>query len=386
MKSFFGTFLISAMVFVSSSVRAETLKVGPFQVHPYVKFRGIVDDNIYLQAEDKQESFITEISPGLDLKLLLKTHFLGLGCRFDLIKYSEEEEKNDAKKQNITLLADFNFPDKAYLKLKSVFRETSDPPIVELIERIQHEDTDIQAKIGFRTSKKVVCELQTNYNSYAYEEGYSDEYDRSETCISPVVFFHFLPRTSILGEINYGTIDYVTRSNSSDFFRFKVGLRKEMTPRFSLTIKGGGEVRTYEEETLEDFSVAVFTLEMVEKFSEYSLLSLFVESKPYESFYLNNAYFNSTRGFLKLRQNLSHKIIVSIGVGGYLNKYSQITTENNISEKRADSILEGTVGLDYKVQEWVSLGVGLRYRERDSNFDSYDYDNTQSSFNVSLAF
>ncbi|MCK4533806.1 outer membrane beta-barrel protein [bacterium] len=386
MKSFFGVFLIGAVLFVSSFVWGETFNSGLLQIRPYVNFKGMVDDNIYLEPENKQQSFISEVSPGVDFKMLVKTHFLSLGCHFDLVNYSEEAEKNDSQRQNIILVADFNFPDKAYLRLHSVFKDGCDPPTVELTERIKHKDTNIQAKVGVRTNKKIICELVTTYNSYLYEKDVYAIYDRNALCIGPVIFYKFLPRTSFLIEGNYGTIDYVTRSNSSGFFRLKGGLRKEVTPRFLLTIKAGVESRDYEEETIEDFSTIVFDMEMIEKFSEYSVFTLSAQSKACESFYLNNNYFNSTRGFLKFTQSISYKTTGSIGLGGYFNNYPLETTENNISQKRADFILEGTLGLDYKVQEWISLGLNHKYRKRDSNFDNYDYDNNQSSVNIEVSF
>ncbi len=386
MKSFFGVFLVGAVLFGSSFVWGEAFNSGLLQIRPYVNFKGMVDDNIYLEPENKKQSFISEVSPGIDFKMLLKTHFLGLGCHFDLVNYSEEAEKNDSQRQNITLVADFNFPDKAYLRLRSVFKDGCDPPTVELTERIEHKDTNIQAKVGVRTNKKIICELVTIYNSYLYEKDVYEIYDRDELCIGPVIFYKFLPRTSLLVEGNYGMIDYVNCDNNSTFVQIKTGLRKEITPRFLLTIKAGVELRDYEEETIEDFSTVVFNMEMLEKFSEYSLFTLSAQSKTCESFYLNNNYFNSTRGFLKFTQSINYKTAVSIGLGGYFNKYPLETTENNISQKRADSILEGTLGMDYKVQDWISLGLNYKYRKRDSNFDNYDYDNNQSSVNIEVAF
>ena len=385
-KNFFRICFVIIILSMASSVWGQTFNSGLFQIHPYVNFKGMVDDNIYLEPENKQQSFISEVSPGLDLKMLLKTHSFGLGYHFDLVSYGEESEKNNSERQNISLIADLNFPDRAYLRVRSFFKDGCDPPTVELTERIEHKDVNIQAKVGLRTNKKIIFELVTIYNSYLYKEDAYETYDRNELSFGPVVFYKFLPRTSFSIEGNYGMIDYVNRDNNSTFVQIKAGLRKEITPRFLLTIKAGMESRDYEEETTEDFSTVVFNMEMIEKFSEYSLFTLSAQSKACESFYLNNNYFNSTRGFLKFTQSINYKTTASIGLGGYFNNYPLETTENDISQKRADYILEGTLGLDYKVQEWISLGINYKYRKRDSNFDNHDYDNNQSSVNIEVAF
>lgn len=383
-------FVSSTMVvFIFSSVWGRNIRYGALQMHPYVKVKGILDDNIYLEAEDEEQSSISEIILGLNLKLLIRTHLFGLNYHFDLINYSNDSEKNNTQKQNFTVLADFNFPDSSYFnyfKLNTGFRDTSDPPTSELTERIEYKDTNLQGKLGFGLDKRVRCEIGTVYNEYNYEDINYNFYDRSEIYTGPTVFFKFLPKTSILIEGNYGIVDYVTRKNDSAYFQIKTGLKKEMTPRFSLIIKGGGEWRDYKPEEVEDFNTGIFNMEMIEKFSDCTMLALSAEHRAYESFYQDNRYFNSTHGFVKFTQNLNHKIVASLKLGGYFNAYPQVTTENNISQNREDKIFDTTIGINYKIQEWLSLEFMHRYRIRNSNFDNWDYKNNQSSVDVAVTF
>ncbi len=360
----------------------------PFQIHPYIKLKGILDDNIYLNAEDEKESFISEVVPGLNLKLLMKTYLFGLNYYFNLVNYTEESNRNNIQKQNLIVLADFNFPKRSYFKLNTQFMETADPPTTELTERLKHRDTNLNAKLGFELGKKTSFEVVSRYNDYKYE--YKDldysYYERNEIYTGPTVFIKILPKTAILIEGNYGIINYETRNNDSTYSQVKTGFKKEVTPRCSFIIKGGIEQRNYKPESVEDFSTGIFNIEMTERFSDYTSVTFSAERRAYESFYLTNTYFNSTQGSLKFTQNLDHKIVASLELGGYFNTYPQGTTEKSISQKREDIISDATIGVNYKIQEWLSLEVAHRYRMRNSNFDGWDYKNNQSSINIEFTF
>jgi uncharacterized protein (PEP-CTERM system associated) len=57
-----------------------------------------------------------------------------------------------------------------------------------------------------------------------------------------------------------------------------------------------------------------------------------------------------------------------------------------VSEKREDDNYTANVGLDYKIQEWITVGVAYNYKEKDSSDSINDYKDNQFVATIRLVY
>src|ERR1041385_6309082 len=71
------------------------IKAGPLTIRPQVALTETYNDNIFYQAKDPLQDFITTISPGLRLQLGRPEHnFIALGYTYDQLLYAENSDLN----------------------------------------------------------------------------------------------------------------------------------------------------------------------------------------------------------------------------------------------------------------------------------------------------
>jgi uncharacterized protein (PEP-CTERM system associated) len=101
-----------------------------------------------------------------------------------------------------------------------------------------------------------------------------------------------------------------------------------------------------------------------------------------------NEYFEDTSVGFNLRQEFLRKLVFSAGFTYSLNDYENATAVDVWGRPvdRKDNNYIATAGLDYNIQEWISLGVAYKYNQKNSNDDSNDFTDNQVMATLKLSY
>ena len=91
-----------------------------------------------------------------------------------------------------------------------------------------------------------------------------------------------------------------------------------------------------------------------------------------------NEYFEDTAVGLSLKQTILRKLVLSIGGMYSKNEYN--------TNHRTDDNYSANGGLEYNIQEWMSIGVGYNYKQKFSNFKDNEYTDNQFVASLKLVY
>lgn len=371
------------------SAAVGNIKIGRTEVHPYLGLKTILDDNIYLDAKNTKSSLIMTLTPGINLALPVDDHKFGLGIHADLLNYSEKSSQNNAVHTTIDILSDLKFPVGVNFKLKDTFRNTTDPAYSELVERIKRVQNDLSADLGYTINNYISAGISYSQTSHNYEKAqYQPSLNRIESETGLTVFYSASPKTSVLVEYDLGTINYenINNSNDSAYGQIRVGLKGKLTPKTIGILKVGQQNRKYNQLTGQDANPPTLSLSTLTDFSERTGLRLVANRDFIQSIYAPNPYYISTGLTIELNQKIVQKWAGTVTVRYETNDYPNATTESNITKKRQDNYPQLGFGIKYDILEWVQATAGYLYKERNSNFDSFDYKNSLINLGVTATF
>jgi uncharacterized protein (PEP-CTERM system associated) len=91
-----------------------------------------------------------------------------------------------------------------------------------------------------------------------------------------------------------------------------------------------------------------------------------------------NEYFEDTGVGIELRQIILTKFTFIVGANYNKNDFN--------TNNREDDNYNVNVGVDYKIQDWLTVGIGYNYKEKDSNIDIKDFKDNQFIGSIKLVY
>ncbi|MHB9154852.1 MAG: outer membrane beta-barrel protein [Endomicrobiales bacterium] len=373
---FYHIVLLAFVIMFPGPFALAEIKTGNLSIEPYVRWVEMYDTNIYLDATNKKYSWITNLSPGVNLFLPVKDHKFQLQYNAEFIGYSENPGNNNAINNNINLLAGFNFPVGLFAEVNDYYRNTTDPLTTELIQRVNRNQNMIYTKVGCLFSRFLSSSLGFSQVLHDYiAEAYKPLLNRRENEANVEIAYNYSPKTSALVGYACGTVDYSYASNlnSSKYNQVTLGVRGELTPKTVGEIKVGEKARTYNNVAGRDVSTPTLSLATITTFSKRTQLSLVAGRNFVESIYFNNLYYidNSLQGMLS--QKIYRDWTATFDVRYEFIDYPQGVVVNTETKKRQDSYILNSFDITYAATEWLSVGIDYTVRQRNSNIDLYYY-------------
>ena len=374
------------MVFgVSPSTWAEgNLHAGNTEIRTHVKIEQKYDDNVFFDPSDEKDDYVTRLSGGVRLDLPLRDHKLELG--YDLSREQYWDLSNQSFNEHIAFVkAELESPSGFGVRIKDTFKSTADRP----------DEEDVIREERVRNVGSI--NLDYDMNLLTFDLGYAnvlDDYadrdflDRVEATLNLTASYKLFPKTSMISGYSYGWISYdeATSKSDADYHQLEVGVTGELTPKLVGVVKGGYQLRDYNRGDVDDFDGGVITVNLIEDFSERTQVKLTGNWGVAESAYDPNNYYRFTRVNLEFDQKLANNFSLNFLGSFDKNKYPEESTESGQSAKRDDDVLAGAVGLSYQTQDWLSIGMRYRRKERSSNLDVFDYSDNQLSIEASITY
>lgn len=379
-----------SLTFLPFAYAVGNIHIGDIEIHPVASIEEKYDDNIFLETNNQEDDdWITSAILGVNLEKTIAPErmddfLFNLNYAASFIEFSDHTDQNRAD-HNLTALADFKFSNDFTLKLEDGLQKTADPPnseITGLEKRLRNSANLVlgymREKIGFDAGYR---NTRDDYNVLSNLDRYTHEYTATG-------YYQVFPKTSFFGEYNYGKIIYDDSATNSDsnYNQFRLGVRGQIAPKLTGVAKAGYKKTNYKTSGKKDFKGFASFVNVTYELQERTSLNIYAERSSEESAYSTNSYFEYNQLGLKI----DHKLLENLSLisGGYyqLNKYPDETTESSVTAKRKDQLWDGNVGLLYKMKDWISLQTDYEYKQRESEFDNFDYKNNKVTAKVNLVF
>ncbi len=375
---------------------AGGIQLGPTLLFPSVTVTATHDDNIGLTSSEQESDWITTVSPALRLALPVRRFFLECEGGLDVLTYQDNDEE-DATNWFVGAAVGAEFP--GGLSFKVSDRHTQ-RYLVSSQEYGPGEDSSLnalRAAVGFAIRDALRLEFVGLRNDYAYD--LSEDRERVESSVAADLYWKFRPRTSALVELGWS--DYAYDSNEAQdnaATEVALGVTWDVTARSTGFAKAGYQWKRYSDENpalgIEDGDYFTVSAGVRHTFTRRTAAELELSRSSRESDFPENPYFLSTALSAGISQRFTAKIYGRAAVRWTRDDYPNETTYVNPydpaagfgSGERTDDTLGGSLAVGFDVTRWLSLEAGVSAVQRDSSFDTFEYDATRVSLSAKAAF
>lgn len=368
------------------------LELGPFRILPSLELALEYDDNILLTPTNEIDDFIWIISPGVVIELPSRRYAIRLGYRADILRYMENDQF-DTVHHNALADARVNFAGGLGLRLTDRFLITDDFagfPVPEQTVRAERLENTLDVGGDYTLRERYTFDLGYRWFLVDYQDAEFDQFDRQDHTVAATLFYRVFPKTSVLGEFDYNWIRYdqpaVALDRDSDAWRFKVGVKGDLTAKTTALIKVGWEWRDYDSTGRTDWDGLIAEGEVIWKYREPSEFRLFGGRANVESTFEGNNYYVTSYAGAEARHFLRERLILRVtGLGG-VNEYPEDVTVGTQTAKRTDTFIEAGVSLKYQIRRWMAVELGYFFLYLNSNFDEFDYTDNRVKASVILTY
>ena len=368
----------------------QAIKVGILNLHPSFTSSIQVNDNVRLSESDEDAAVTFSQKPGLIGEVKLGDHRLEAGYGMELLTFSGVRgESEDATNHLAHGELELNFAD-LHLTLTDtvnkatsrLFSETSarDHVVINEVKTLGRYDRPMWALEGGWT-----------HNTIDHRTDIFNNNDYGEDVFAILGGYKISPKTLLLLETNLGLVNYdrnVSRADHS-YWQLFTGLRGEMTPKITSTVKLGFQHRQFSDlsgESQSDVDGLVADMNITYRPSESDAIRLAYLHTVRTSTFGTNNYYRQDKLSLGYRKRFFRKWLLNPKVAWQFNDYPKLGTAGGVTKRREDHFAQAGVELRYDIQEWLSTGVEYHFRSRNSNLDTLDFDNNRFTCDVSIAF
>jgi hypothetical protein len=354
-------------------------KAGPLTLRPQFSLAEVYNDNLFYQAQDRIQDFITDIGPGLKLQLGRPEHnYISLGYTLDELLYIDNPDL-DAPQHSVELLDQFLFQ-----RLKIIgsdrFQYLSSPVggVVEQIVSPVGIATTVGKnvdRVSFDDNYTVSYDLGEKTSTYVRVTHYSLDYQQQvalydiQTVTGTLGFgYRAFPKTIFFGEVYYGqtatdpNMPLLPANPDMSFVGGYAGVRGNFTQKLSGMVKAGYEVREFSDGST-SFGDPVVDLALTQRFSEKQSASLTYSRLSNVSIqYTRQSYTADTVG-VQFMQILapSHKWRANLGGSYAMYQYEQAGGSTFSALQYSYDYVRASVSLAYQMQRWATASLGYDF-------------------------
>jgi hypothetical protein len=392
------------------------IKFGNLSVIPGVTLQGLYDDNIYLGngkeypgnkqktlAEEVVSDWISHLKPSLLMNYVMPERgYLNFGYQGDFAFYKENDANNWNNNQGFF---DLNYtpPGGLIVGINELYVDAQDPfggadqyQLGQITKRVYN---DLKTKVGYAFMPNFRSLLYFNHYKQKYDDSvkdYSQDYTDMEFGIGAES--RILPKTWGFLRYHYGTRQYntlapgqTTDAYNSDSQQHRVngGLTWDQGAKLSGELNLGYQWWIYDHQ----FTSAAKTAQREDKSTWIAATSINFLPSEGTNLAMNlsrairstasdtNEQFLDTAIGINLQQKLLLKLTLNAGLAYSRNAYNL-----PIGNERTDNNYLANVGLDYHIQDWMSVGIGYNYNRKDSNIEIEEFVNNQVMAQLKIVY
>jgi hypothetical protein len=395
---------LSLLLPPTAEAQDEKIQFGNLRIIPSLELQGVYDDNIYLatgtnsETELKESDFITHLLPELNLNYELPERgALSFAYEGDLAYYSGNSG-NNWQTHKTTLGLHYLAPVGLVGDISFGYTDAEDPygniENYKLGLKTERTHTDLSASIGYDFANifKIALFYSRYIQNYALARDYTQDYDADQWGLG--FQRRMLPKTWGFFRYQYGGRDYVTHpagtgvteANDSDFnwHTIYVGLTWDIGAKLNGELNLGYQWKAYQNEIdrdgniYDDKNTWVSSTQVSFQATPTTAFALGITKALRQSGSETSEYFEDTGVGINVQKLISTKFILTAGMVYSINSYNM-----PLDNPRDDNNFKLTAGLDYKIMNWLTAGLGYEYQKKDSNYEEYSY--TDNRFTISLS-
>ncbi|BCR05784.1 hypothetical protein DESUT3_28530 [Desulfuromonas versatilis] len=397
-----------------STMMPEGLEVSPDSafgqtwnyLHPYFSLGEYYTDNLF-NTEDNQESdFVTVITPGIWFSLpagrqpLLDVETLNTAPGgFELTRFDTEAPRRMQAyalyRANINRHADFseentvnhrgegvfryNFRGGLSLELLDIYEVEQDPYATGNSRQLNEFTSNVlNALAVYRITPKTRLRADYSWYTLSYDETAERFRDRDDNGFSLFAFHQFWPKTSLFLEYEFVDIDYdrdlLPDSQEHHYF---AGVLWDASEKLRLQGKLGYGVKQFDGRLRDpdDNHDFIGEARLDYHFTPKTSVALITTRQVNETDILAGPSNVLThRVGVAYSQRITSKVRAIADLNYIRDSYRGGDVVVNLETgKRRDNYYSAGLALGFSLRKWLNLSAGYNYVERDSNFDSSDY-------------
>lgn len=384
------------------------ISFGNLKIIPGLNIQEQYDDNIFLgngtddSEELKESDFIMHLLPSLAFAYNLPERGrIQLGYRGDFAFYGERDE-NDWQTHTGSVGIDYNAPGGLIFGLQNTYTDAEDPFGTDEEFGLGDPQTkrwtnDLSSNIGYRITDRGKLFFFYNFYKQDFEQDadFGQDYDENEFGLGTEL--RLFPKTWGFLRYHYGKQDYlthpadeaVTEENDADnkWHRVNAGLTWDPGSKLVGELNVGYKSLEHEHEfdsagdrfADEDLFIAATSITWTATATTTLGLNISRELKVTASSSGEN--FEDTSVGLNLTQALLTKWTLTASF-----RYAKHDYNLPADNPRDDDNYDGSLGIDYAVQDWLGLGLSYTYKKKNSNEVTNEYENNQVVFAIRTTY
>jgi hypothetical protein len=388
--------------FLPNAARALTFEeqIQGLTVTPFLSEKVEYESNIFQTPSRTRGDMIFKTIPGFLADLTRGPFSASIGYRAEIISYLTLSDQNALNQSGVVQLK-ADMP-RLKLQLRNDFTETTDPPGSELTGPIKSQTNVLAPAAEYRLTERFALGVSyawthIHFPTTSAAAGSPNEQqnqtvqqlDEDDQLAGTTVWWKFLPKSDIGLNLQYGTQSFDNDSSRNTQREIvALTLRGDLTAKLSSTFKIGIE---HQEATKggPGFTGVVTGGGWTYQATERTQITLNTDRTPQVSVFESAQYYVSTSAWLGARHEFpSRKLAAWLRMGGGEDAYNtKQPTANGVTTKyRLDTLLGTSLGVDYAIQPWLRTGVEYSFKQRTSNFNQFNYDDSKISGRITVQF
>ncbi len=211
-----------------------------------------------------------------------------------------------------------------------------------------------------------------------YDLNYDDQgnefRDRQDNSLAGYLYYRYSPKTSFFVEYEIVDVQYdVDPTMDSTEHHIYGGVEWDMTAKSRGRVKAGYGVKNFDDPTIDNNQGLYLELMLGHDFTAKTGMEIIATHKTNETSMASADYTVTDSIHCSYLQKMTSRLTGSLTFSYINDDYIGDMTVGDETKERVDHLYRLSPALRYMFKEWLGVGVGYIYSNRDSNFSDFDF-------------
>lgn len=372
--------------------------VGPFDFSPMLEVSETYNDNIFFNNGNRKDSMLTQVQLGLQLELKNGPSHYDLQYGFRSWTW-HSSSADDYLDQFVAIKTHTEFTNRNKLdfkvnyidshNLRGTFYTAPGLPFSQLAKPDTFHEYNAELKYRYgAVGAEGNLELITGFNDLTYDTRpeVTHTYDKTRVYLIPGFYYRIMPKTELLAQVEADWYLYKYQTTpvnySYNLQRYLVGVKWDATAKTSGTLRIGYMTQQFDSGAPGKSGISG-DIGMTWAPLTYSRFHLNFSRNIVPTIgYGTSATVNTVSA--GWTHNWNSKLSTHLD-GGYTNMVNQnVATPAVNSNQVTNNYYYANVGVDYAIQDWISVGLDYKFNNLSSSYNVQNYDQNRVMLYVTL--
>jgi len=382
-------------------------------VHPFISVGTEYTDNLFNVDRDRRDDLTMVVSPGIWLALpasraqLLEVTTMntapgGLEVSRFAIENQRRHQAYALYRADIKELADHSEFNRVNHRAEGLFSYRLRGGLsLELLNVYRRDDEDFgssalaqldryrsnlfSARLGYDITPKNWAEFDYSNYFLNYEASRNAYRDRRDRTFTGSLFFRLFAKTALFVSADHIEVRYAedTLSDSIEH-NYYGGIQWRMADHSIGRIKLGYGQKDYEDQAVDDRDGTRVEVQLQHWLTPKTTLSFIGARKTNETRVQGPSGSLSHTAGMIYRQRITHKLSAEISLRYARDSFAGDFYYAGRTGERTDNYYGADLKFGFDLKPWLKFGVEYAFKERDSNFDAFDFQSNTIFLNLTF--